>query len=537
MTSPTPSNSCPPSTTNPAPDSSSPCPGSGKAAVTSTGHATSGWLGHIERIGNALPHPATLFALLAVGVVVVSWFCHLAGAAVVHPVTKEVIPAVNLLSVAGLHRFLKEVIANFTGFAPLGTVLVSMLGIGIAEASGLIGTCLRLLVLTAPARLLTFVVVFAGIMSNAASEAGYVLLVPLSATLFLTVGRHPIAGLAAAFAGVSGGYSANLLLGTVDPLLAGLTQEAARLIDPSYVVSPACNYYFMAASTFVLAGVGTWVTEAVVVPRLGRYAGPAVAEPLHPLTDLERRGLRWATAVTMLFLLVLLAGVLPAGGFLRDPKTDGILHSPFMDGIVAFIFLLGAGAGAAYGFATGVFRTDADLMKGMEKTMATMGGYLVLVFFAAQFVAFFKWSNLGLLVAVRGAEALQASGLGPVPLMIAFVVLSAFINLFMGSASAKWSIMAPIFVPMFMLLRFSPELVQVAYRIGDSVTNVISPLMSYFALILAFVERYEPKSGLGTLVATMLPYSLAFLAAWALLLGFWIVLGLPVGPGAGLFLP
>ncbi len=513
-----------------------PTPASPDPATPSDSRSTGGLLAVIERVGNALPHPGTLFALLACCIVVVSWLAHLAGISTVHPVTGKAIPVVNLLSVEGLHRLLKEVVTNFTGFAPLGTVLVSMLGIGVAEAGGLIGACLRILVLGAPVRLLTAVVVFAGIMSNAASEAGYVLLVPLSATLFLAIGRHPITGLAAAFAGVSGGYSANLLIGSVDPLLAGITQEAARMIDPAYTVSPACNYYFMVVSTFLLTIVGTWVTETIVSPRLGEYRGDAEPEDLHPLSDLERTGLRRAFAVGIFFSVLILAGVLPSNGFLRDPQSGAVLHSPFMDGIIAFIFLFGVVCGSVYGLTTGSFKSDADIMKGMGKTMSTMGGYLVLVFFAAQFVAFFKWSNLGLIVAVKGAEILKASGLGPIPLMISFVLLSAFINLFMGSASAKWTIMAPIFVPMFMLLQYSPELVQTAYRVGDSVTNIISPLMSYFALIIAFVETYEPKSGIGTLIATMLPYSIAFLIAWSLLLVFWLLLGLPVGPGAVLYL-
>lgn len=495
------------------------------------------FLSLIEKVGNALPHPATLFGLFAVAVILLSGFFSLFDLSVIHPGTGETIRPVNLLSVKGLHLILTEMVVNFTSFAPLGTVLVSMLGIGIAESSGLIGTSLRLMVISAPQRLLTFVIVFAGILSNTASEVGYVLLVPLGAIIFLAIGRHPIAGMAAAFAGVSGGYSANLLLGTIDPLLAGLSEEAARIIDPAYIVNPAANFYFMFISTFFIAAAGTWVTEKLVIPRLGEYKGDEKPEELRKLTPEEKRGLWYAAAAGLAFTLFLLGGIIPDGGYLRDPVTNGILRSPFMDGIVAFIFI-GAGiTGVAYGIGAGTYKNDAQVMKGMGKAMETLGIYIVLVFFAAQFVAYFKWTNLGLIFAIEGAEVLKASGLGDIPLMIAFILLSAMINMFMGSASAKWAIMAPVFIPMFMLLGYSPELVQGAYRVGDSVTNIISPMMSYFALIVAFMEKYAKNAGIGTVIATMIPYTFVFLAVWIVLLTIWLLIGLPLGPGSPLSVP
>jgi aminobenzoyl-glutamate transport protein len=494
------------------------------------------FLAWVERVGNALPHPATLFALLALAVVLLSALAAWAGIGATHPSTGESIEPVSLLSVPGLHRMLTGMVTNFTGFAPLGTVLVALLGIGVAEGSGLIGAALRLLVLSAPRRLLTFVIVLAGVLSNAASEVGYVLLVPLAAIVFQAVGRHPVAGLAAAFAGVSGGYSANVLLGTVDPLLAGLSEEAARIVDPGYHVNPACNYYFMAASTLLVSAVGTWTSERMVEPRLGSPPAGGERREVDPLTAAEKRGLRLAAAVTALLSAAVLAGLLPEAGFLRDPATGGVLRSPFMSGIVAFVFLFAALAGVAYGIGAGTVRRDADVVKGMGKSMETLGTYLVLVFFAAQFVAYFNWTNLGLILAVKGAALLRTLQVGPVPLLVLFVLLSAAINLFMGSASAKWAIMAPVFVPMFMLLGLTPEVTQAAYRVGDSVTNVVSPMMAYFALIIAFVQRYDPKAGIGTVVATMLPYTVLFLLAWTGLLVAWVLFGLPVGPGAGLFL-
>jgi aminobenzoyl-glutamate transport protein len=493
-------------------------------------------LTHVETAGNKLPHPGTLFAGMALLVILVSWITAQFAISVTHPGTGETIRPVNLMSVAGLHRILREMVTNFTGFAPLGTVLVSLLGIGVAEGSGLIGAALRKLVMAAPRRLLTFVIVFAGVMSNTASEIGYVLLVPLGGAIFLAAGRHPLVGVAAAFAGVSGGYSANLLLGTVDPLLAGLSEEAARIVDADYVVNPAANYYFMAVSTFFIAITGTFVTEKIVAPRLGEYTGDEKPEDLRDLTPLERRGLRAAGLVLLVITALLLWGTVPADGFLRDPETGSLLRSPFMSGIVALIFIIGAASGIAYGIAAKTYRNDADVIHGMGKSMQTLAVYMVLVFFAAQFVAYFNWTNLGLIVAVQGAEFLKSAGLGSIPLIISFILISGFINLFMGSASAKWAIMAPVFVPMFMLLGYSPELTQAAYRIGDSTTNVISPMMTYFALIVAFVTRYQEKAGLGTVIATMLPYTVAFLLVWTLLLVVWMLLGLPVGPGAPLFL-
>lgn len=494
------------------------------------------FLNIIELAGNKLPHPATIFALLAGLVLVISWLTSLIGFQATHPTSGEIIKPVNLLSEEGIHLIITSMVENFTSFAPLGTVLVSMLGIGIAESSGLIGTSLRLLVLSSPKKLLTFVIVFSGILSNTASEVGYVLLVPLGAIIFLSVGRHPIGGIAAAFAGVSGGYSANLLLGTIDPLLAGLSEEAARLIEPEYIVNPASNYYFMLASVPLIALAGTWVTEKIVMPRLGKYEGENTNEEIKKLNKKEKRGLLFALIAGLIFAGVLAIGTIPSGGFLRNPDTGSLLKSPFMDGIVAFIFIGAAISGIAYGFGAKTINNDKDVMEGMGKAMETMGIYIVLTFFAAQFVAYFKWTNLGQIFAIEGALALKASGLGPIPLLIAFVLLSAIINLIMGSASAKWALMAPVFIPMFMLLGYSPELIQVSYRVGDSVTNIISPMMSYFALIVAFLNKYDKKAGIGTIVATMLPYSFVFFIVWTILLIIWVLVGIPVGPDAPLFL-
>lgn len=491
----------------------------------------------VEKAGNALPNPVTLFILLAGLVVLLSAWLSAAGVQVVHPGTGKVVTVVNLLTVEGLHRMITGALPNFINFAPLGLVLVCLIGLAVAEHSGLIGAVLRVIVLTTPPRFLTAVVVFCGTLSHTGSDVGYVLLIPLSAALFHTVGRHPLAGLAAAFAGVSGGFAANILLSTSDVLLSAMTQEAARLLQPTYTVTPMSNYYFLAVSVFLIVGVGTWITERMVEPRLGAYAGGVKKEPMTPLAPRERRGLWSAAAAALGLTLVILAGLIPETGFLRDPAHPGVLQSYFIKAFVFFIFLYGLVVGVTYGVVAGTIRNDHDVIQGMTKAMQSVGGYIVLAFFVAQFVSYFGWTNLAVVLAVEGAEFLRHLDLGAIPLMGAFVVLAAIIDLALGSASAKWAVMAPIFVPMFMLLGYSPEMAQAAYRIGDSTMNVVTPLMSYFPLILTFVQRYDPKAGIGTLVAMMLPYSLLFLAGWMLMLIIWILVGLPLGPNAPLFLP
>jgi aminobenzoyl-glutamate transport protein len=437
-------------------------------------------------------------------------------------------------------------------------VLVALLGVGVAQHSGLIKACVRGIVLTAasvrpkgdgiiafllePRRLVTLSVVFTGVISNTASELGYVVLVPLGAIVFLSMERHPLAGLAAAFAGVSGGYSANLLLGTIDPLLAGLTQEAAQLLDPTYTVHAAVNYYFMIASTFLITGLGTWVTLSIVEPWLGEYDPSLASEDLsddaqlEPLSDNEKRGLKWTGIAVLGMTAVLALTIVPEWGVLRNPDTGEVLNSPFLNGIVSIIFIAFVIPGFVFGYATGSMTSDRDVVDGMAEAMSTLGLYIVIVFFAAQFVAFFGWTNLGQIVAVTGAQFLEDIGLTGPLVFVGFIFVSGFVNLMLGSASAQWAVTAPIFVPMLMLTGYSPEVIQAAYRIGDSVTNIITPMMSYFGLILAFAERYEKNIGIGTVISAMLPYSLAFLAGWMVLFYIWVFgLGLPVGPEAPTF--
>lgn len=505
------------------------------------------FLDTVEWLGNLLPHPVTLFALLAMAMVFVSGLFGWLGVAVEDPrpgvADGTMIEAVSLVNAEGLRMILGNLVSNFVNFAPLGVVLVAMLGVGVAEKSGMLSAMVRGIVMNAPKHLVTVAVVFAGVISNTASEMGYVVLVPLAGAVFLALGRHPLAGMAAAFAGVSGGYSANLLLGTIDPLLAGITQEAARLVDPTYEVYATANWYFMIMSTFLITAVGSLVTIFIVEPKLGRYdnsnADPSVVDDnqMKALTRQEKRGLVAAGlgVVGVLGLIAIL--VLPESGVLRDPAAagEGFLASsgPFFRSIVAWIFVFFLVTGFAYGKVVGTMKNDRDVIDGMASAISTLGLYVVLVFFAAQFVAFFGWTNLGLITAVAGADFLQAIGLTGPLVFLFFIMICGLVNLSLGSASAQWAVTAPIFVPMLMIIGFSPEVIQGAYRIGDSTTNIITPMMSYFGLILAWATRYDKNFGIGTLIATMLPYSIFFFIFWTALFFLWVFgLGMPVGPGS-----
>jgi aminobenzoyl-glutamate transport protein len=497
-----------------------------------------------ERIGNRLPDPITLFVIMAGLVVAVSAIASATNLSAVHPATGETISSVNLATAEGLRRMLSQAVSNFAAFPPLGLVIVVIIGIAVTERSGLIAVALRRLVTAVPPSMLTATVVFGGVMSSMAVDAGYVVLTPLGAMLFVAVGRHPLAGLAAAFAGVSGGFSANLLITSLDPLLAGLSTEAAQLVDPTYVVNPVANYYFMVASVFLLTILGTFTTARYVEPRLGTWTRPPglvlpeVETELGEVTPQERKGLMAAGIAFVAVLAVFALLVIPENAPLRapEPADDTFVAqiAPFFAGIVPLLMILFLVTGIAYGVVAGTIKSDKDVALMSSDGVAVLGSYIVLAFAAAQFVAYFNWSNLGLILAIQGASGLQALRIEGLPLLLGFVVVAAFINLFIGSASAKWAVMAPVFVPMLMLMGYSPEVVQLAYRIGDSTTNIITPLMQYFPVIIAFAQKYEPKTGIGTLISSMLPYSIVFMIGWLIMMTVWVFFELPVGPGAPL---
>jgi aminobenzoyl-glutamate transport protein len=487
----------------------------------------------IERIGNKLPDPALLFLIL-LGVV---WIISAALAPLsftdIDPRTRQPIAIQSQLSGTAVATFFARMVTTFTSFHPLGVVLVSLLGVGIAEHTGFINAGLKALLGITSARLLTPMLVAVGILSHTAADAGYVLVIPLGGVIFYAAGRHPLAGIAAAFAGVSGGFSATFVPSSLDPLLAGLTQEASKLLDPSLTINPLSNYYFTTASALFIVLLGWFVTDRIIEPRVSRLVIDGDAAGFSTLDELgprERRALGVALAALAAGMAVLAVAAWPASSALRAP--DGQLTAsaaPLMQAIVPFIFLFFFVPGVTYGYVAGTVKTHRDIVAGMSKAMGTMGYYIVLAFFVSLFIYSFGQSNLGALFALKGAAALQAMRLPAEVTIVGIIGLSTLVNLFIGSASAKWALLAPIFVPMLMQLGLAPELTQAAYRVGDSSTNIITPLMPYFPLVVVFGQRYVKSTGIGTLVSMMLPYSVTFLVGWTLfLLAYW-GLGLPLG--------
>ncbi|TYT27080.1 AbgT family transporter [Luteimonas viscosa] len=505
----------------------------------------------IERVGNRLPDPAVLFLLLMLAVWVVSALLSNVAFSEIDPRSIDAenpggspLQVVNLLSGASLAAFMAQMVPTFVNFPPLGVVLVAMLGLGVAEHTGFISAGLRAILSVTPKMLLTPMLVAVGILSHVAVDAGYVLVIPLGAVIFYAAGRHPLAGIAAAFAGVSGGFSATMFVpSSLDPLLAGLTQASAHLVDPTVQINPLNNYVFTTASSFLVIAVGWFLTDRVIEPRLRGTAvdgDPADMPVLDPLKPQERRGLTLAmvamVATLALFMLTLLIPGTPwaAPADQVPAATHPLLApvAPLMRSIVALIFIFFLVPGVVYGYVSGSVKTHRDVIAGMSKAMSGMGYYIVMAFFCAQFIYAFGQSNLGALLAIKGANALQAMGLHTSITLIGLVLLSGFVNLLIGSASAKWALIGAIMVPMMMQLGISPDLTQAAYRVGDSSTNIITPLLPYFPLIVVFCRKYVKDSGVGTLLALMLPFSVTLLVCWtAFLLGFW-ALDIPLGTGA-----
>jgi aminobenzoyl-glutamate transport protein len=486
-----------------------------------------------------LPHPVYIFLILTVVVVLVSM--HMGGMTFHNPGNGKEEVVKNLATPEGFRWMLQSMVNNFTRFPPLGTVLVMMIGLGLAEEAGLLRAVLRKAIAGAPRILTTTIVVFAGVMGNIAGSATFVVIPPLGGLVFKSLNRHPLAGIAAGFAGVAAGLSANLLITPTDILCAGLTEKAMQIMVPNATVHPAVNWYFMFLATIVLTVVGVFITEKLVEPSLGTYdgSGGEVRDEdtaLMEVTEAERRGMRNALIVTLLYVCVIALMVVPADGILRDPKLKTIVPSPFLSSMVPILFLWFFLVALAYGITAGTIRNSGDVIKHMTESMKGFAGFIVLCFFAAQFVEYFSYTNLGLLLAVKGADYLQSSGFIGVPLIVAFIILAALINFLIGSASAKWAILAPIFVPMFMKLNFSPYLTQAAYRVADSVTNCVSPLEPFMPFIIICAQRYDKKAGLGTIISIMIPYAIFFMISWTLLLIGFYLLNLPLGPGAPVLL-
>lgn len=501
------------------------------------------FLDKIEKAGNKLPQPVTLFAILMGVTLLLSWI--FGGISVDHPGKAaglldrdgnpvDSIEIVNLLSKEGFQQIMTKMVVTFAMFPPLGLVLVVMLGIGIAEYTGMISVALRMFVSKVPRSLVTFSIVVAGMISSVAADAGYVVLIPLGGAIFLGMGRHPLAGIAAAFAGVSGGFGANIFPTGLDPMIAAFTEPAAQIIDETYTVNPLSNYYLMAASVPLVGIAGTWVTERLIIPRLGKYEASAdtVIEEQPPITKNERNALTWSIVALTIYSALIAFMIIPENGLLRGaphPETGVASMRPFYDSLVPIMFIGFLLAGLVYGIVAKTIRSDKDVTTMMSKSMATMGMYIVIAFVASQFVAYFNWSHIGSVLAVKGSSLLNTIGFTGGPLLVAFIFVASIVNLVMGSASAKWALLAPVFVPMLMLMGYSPETVQAAYRIGDSYSNILTPLLPYFPLVIVFAQKYVKGVGIGTLISLMLPFALVIALVRIPMLLVWIWAGWPLG--------
>lgn len=490
-------------------------------------------LDKVERVGNKLPDPAIIFAFCLFFVWILSAIFSQFTFDAIDPRSGEAVVVNNLLTGDSLADFLSRMVKIFTGFAPLGVVLVAMLGVGVAEHSGFISAGLKRMLDRTPKALLTPMVVLVAIVSHTATDAGYVLVIPLAGVIFYAMGRHPLAGIAAAFAGVSGGFCANFIPSAIDPLLQSFTQSAAQIIDPDIQINPLNNWFFNSASTLLIVSIGWYLTDKIIEPRLKDVevdGDPNEIPRFDELNPKQTRALKFASWTMLAGIIALVFILMPNDSPMRDSNGELTSFSaPIMQSIVPLIFLLFLLPGVVYGYMSGTFKTSKDMIDTMTKAMQGMSYYIVMAFFCALFIDAFGKSNLGALLAIEGAEVLKALQLPSMVTIVGIIFLTAFVNLFVGSSSAKWALLGPIFVPMLMQLNISPDLTQAAYRLGDSSSNIITPLMPYFPLVVVYCQRYVKSTGIGTLLSLMLPYSISILLLWtAFLLLYW-GLGIPLG--------
>ncbi|MDJ1153201.1 AbgT family transporter [Macrococcus caseolyticus] len=488
----------------------------------------------IEKSGNKLPDPVVIFISLCLIILFASFVTGKMGVSAKNPADGKVIEAMNLLTPEGIAKIISEAVNNFAAFPPLGLVLVVMIGVGVAEKTGYFETLMKYIIEKTPRKIIVPMIILVGILGNAAGDAAPIVLPPIAAMVFIKLGYHPVAGLVMAYASALGGYSASLIIGMSDALIVSFTEPAAKLVDDSVPVNAVMNYYFLCVSTVVLLIAAWFVTVKITIPRFGAYKSD-VHTAAEDVTPTERKAMIYANIALLIAMVIVTLLAVPENGLLRNAKTGSLIQdSPLMNGIVPIITVLFFVPGLVYGFVAGTMRSTKKFAEMLGDAMSTMGPFIVIVFFAAQMLAYFKWSNLGTIIAIKGAEALQ--GQNGVVLILGVLALSAFINMLIGSASAKWAIMAPILVPMLMLLGFHPAFTQVIYRVGDSITNPITPMMPYLPLLLSYAQRYVKDIGLGTLIAALMPFSVAFGIFWTILLIVWYLTGLPVGPGGPIHL-
>lgn len=493
-----------------------------------------GLLNRIEWIGNKLPDPFMLFVYLAMIVILLSWMISSFNVSFIQPGVEEEVYIKNLVSAEGLEYILTSMLDNFVGFKPLGIVLAMMLGIGLADKVGLLETAIKSTIIKAPKQLITYAVIFTGILGNIASDAAFVIVPPLAAMVFYNIGRHPLAGLAAGFAGVGSGFTANFMITGTDALLSGISTEVMESLQSDIVVTPVDNWYFMAVSVVVMSIVGALVTEKIVEPRLGSYKGD-VKKEFEDMKPEEFKALINATIAGLIFITFIVIAILIPNSPLTN-ENGGIVPSPFLSGIVPIILIFFIIVGVTYGVTLKKIEDTRAIGTLMGEAMKDMSGFIVLIFAASQFISYFDWTNIGSWIAVSGANGLESIGFTGISVVIGFVLLTAILNLFIFSGSAQWALEAPIFIKMFYFLDFHPAFIQAAYRIADSSTNVITPMNPYIIIILSFMREYDKKAGIGTLIAMMLPYSLCFLGTWIVLLLAFVLLGIPFGPGIDVYL-
>jgi aminobenzoyl-glutamate transport protein len=496
----------------------------------------------IERVGNKVPHPVVIFLALTGLVLVMSHVLYMFGVSVTydalnmqtHKLEPTTVAVRSLLTGDGIRFILTSMIRNFMGFGPVGIILVAMIGVGLAEEAGLMKALIHRVVMVAPSRAITFILVFAGAMSSIATDAGYLVLIPLGAAAFLTLGRHPLAGLAAAYAGVAAVFTANILIAPLDGILTEITNDAIHLLDPTKSLDITANFYFSVVSTFVLAFAVTLVSEKIVEPRLGPYHGELKAGPGKSagLSTAEQRGLRYAFWSSVALLVVLALLTLPSGAPLRHAETGALIgNSPLMDSLIVIIMLAFLVAGAAYGIGAGTMTSLVAAINAIVKTFASLAGLLFLFLVMSQFIAYFNYSNMATITAVNMASWLKAANFPTLALLVGFVVVIFLLDIILTGGIPKWAIFAPIFVPLFMQLGVRPELVLAAYRVGDAPMNPLTPMMPYFPMIVVFAQKYDKNAGVGTIVSLMLPFTVVVFVAWTLLLVGWFLLGIPLGPG------
>ncbi|MDL1994389.1 MULTISPECIES: AbgT family transporter [Staphylococcus] len=495
------------------------------------------FLNIVEKVGNKLPDPSILFFLMCLGLAIITWIVSLFHITVKHPGTGDTIAIKSILSKDGLMMILNDAVKNFSEFPALGLVLAVMLGVGVAEKTGYFDKLMVQVVHKAPKKFIVPVIILIGILGNAAGDAAPIVLPPLTAMVFIKLGYHPIAGLAMAYASAIGGFSANIMIGMSDALLYAFTEPATKIVSDNVHVNVAMNWYFIAASVLVLLPAVYWVTMRFVIPRLGSYddsnSDIQVDDENTGLTTEENRAVFWANISFFIMIALLIILAIPQGSFLRNAKTGSLLNdAPIINGVGLIILVLFLVPGLVYGLMMKEFKNSKDLGKMLADSMSSMGSFIVIVFFAAQLLAFLEWSNLGVIVAVKGAALLQ--GQNGIILILGIILLSAIINLLIGSASAKWGILAPIFIPMLMLVGFHPAFTQMLYRIGDSISNPITPMMPYLPLLLSYAQKYDNNMKLGSLLSSLMPYTIVLSIVWPLFMIIWYLLGWPLGPGSPL---